>query len=344
MKCTKVKKTDLIVYPIFFVVVVAHSLVFGQNQSTSESRYRELDSIIKVIPRKIIQNADEVNSYVNKFATGDLEKSWMFYAFITQHFRYDYQRNPTSAKYSPYLTTYKQSGVCRDFAQLYAFFLTKNSISNYVVVGKVPTSFRSKISKRIHHYSTFTNHAWNVAFIDQKWVQFDVTWANLHHHTKLTSAKSNDSAITVDTTYFMPDPQFFSLTHKPVNPIFYLLAHVPTYRSSFGSHRQYNKTIDYLQLLTANEQVTFKEFSPIFDSVCRSYSKHDFLEHNYKITLSHLNAQRTPFNPFTSETFRQDSLFVSQLTQYIDDHYHVNFTSHLKYFLLHYFEAKQISN
>lgn len=103
----------------------------------------------------------------------------------------------------------RKKGVCAGFADLFAFMVREVDIPCLVIDGQGI----SKPSDTAWNNITMANaHAWNMVYLNGKWIIVDVTWdcRNKYENGDFIKGLKN-------YTYFNPTWEFFSLTHKIIN-------------------------------------------------------------------------------------------------------------------------------
>ncbi len=62
------------------------------------------------------------------------------------------------------------------------------------------------------------NHAWNAVSLNGKWYLCDATWS-----AGIIDAKTYDFHFQYEDSYFLMDPEVFMETHRPLEPVWYLI-------------------------------------------------------------------------------------------------------------------------
>lgn len=208
------------------------------SQTFTEQRIYQLDSAVSVMDKKLVKDFHKSHHYLDSVGQTDAEKAWLFYAYVACHFKYDYDRMNQSSKiskeYTVEYTSYKTSGVCRDFAKLYEGLCKKSNIPCMNVYGKSKISILN-LKIKLKFLLQFSNHQWNVVRLNNEWFLVDPTWGTIEKTEKVTylDKKKQKHFIKIkhpNKNYFCPSPDFFIRTHLPMHPTFYCSKEVPKLR------------------------------------------------------------------------------------------------------------------
>lgn len=141
-------------------------------------------------------------------AKTDYEKLLKIHDWVAQNIYYDYdayrgiERGRTDA-YGTYVT---KRSVCQGYAELTNVLLRIVGIPSRIVIGHVIWKSQESWNQVNHNIS---NHAWNEAFVDGRWVILDVTWDSGNKYEYGNYEKGD-----IDYVYFDPNLRAFSLDHK----------------------------------------------------------------------------------------------------------------------------------
>lgn len=129
----------------------------------------------------------------------DMEKVTRIHDWIAANIAYDY--NSYQSKVNELVcaseTLKKRSGMCRDYAFLFAALTRASNLPCKVVYGQA--SFDNKRPSELH--------AWNEVLVGDKWVSVDVTWD--------AGYINNSSFISSPThKYLAVNPELFALSHQ----------------------------------------------------------------------------------------------------------------------------------
>ncbi len=298
-------------YLLLLISAIAHPVFSWSN--IDSLRGIQLDSIVTNIPREIRKDLYLLQEYLHSKGNSDEERVWMYYAVFPMYIHYEkkrqYKRKPKF--YTPDYTLNKRKGVCRDQAELFGELCKLSNIPCIQVVGKVPfniISFFLSLSRfKIPNFM----HQWCVVRINKNWHLMDPTWASIESVKKYYSYDNRGNRKTigkvkiVSRKYYDAIPDFFALHHKPFHPAFYLLANVPTFKSSYKEqykppHKRkiekkgYNFN-DALDRIYNNEH---PEMSQKLDDESYFYSKHSASYYFLKREMSwHHNLTSRKYKP-----------------------------------------------
>ncbi|OMF61560.1 hypothetical protein BK139_06900 [Paenibacillus sp. FSL R5-0490] len=159
--------------------------VFSTTTQTSEKVYLLPNG--KDIPS---ENKEIVNlaKDITKGITDDYQKVKAIHDWVSQNISYDYERfqNKTAAPYQSALTVLNtRIAVCEGYSNLTASLLRSLGIKTKVVAGlgafRSPGYEQFEDSPGINiHDSAFddSRHAWNEAYVNNRWVNMDTTWSS----------------------------------------------------------------------------------------------------------------------------------------------------------------------
>lgn len=207
---------------ILFLFVLLNLIVlnpaFGQ-------KYNAVDNIIVKYP-KTFNSTEKLTERIQKDFDSDYDKARAIYIWIALNIKYDYALflNPPKVQGFTYSTeaekerkiqdindkliqkTFKsQKGVCEGFTALYQHLAELAGLKSEIITGD------SKIGlSDIGRKKTFSNHAWNIVFIDKKWRLIDVTWAQGYYDYSKSRMVNDFTSI-----YFDTDPDYFFAKHYP---------------------------------------------------------------------------------------------------------------------------------
>ncbi len=308
------------------------------------------DSIVSTIPVKIKKNALGVHHYLDSLGKTEEEKVWMFYGFIGTYLTYDEKRfmSNDGLQYTPYTTVQKGKGVCRDFADLFDFFCEKSAISCIKIIGKSPTNFRTKFKRYTHGLFRDIGHEWNMVYVNNTWNLVDPTWSHIEKKTAVPVYDKKGKIIkkisvkSVSRDYYCASAEFMALTHAPQNPAFYMLAQIPTYKTAFKKHRQknYAENFDFNTYLVPKPTLGLEEFNPAFLSPSLEYSESTSEAYFFREELEKITVKRTKYNPFTLQTYQEDSLRAANLYTHMQANFKFAFDIEYNNFLLAHTELK----
>ena len=120
----------------------------------------------------------------------DAEKVQAFHIWIVSNFEYDHDCYPIIQYFNVHKTLRTRTGICYDFAHLFAAFCRSQSIPCYVVDG-------------IPYDCTKENHTWNRVYYDNSWWDVDVTCdiQRSRNHMNLFGFRKLESISSTDENY-----------------------------------------------------------------------------------------------------------------------------------------------
>jgi transglutaminase-like putative cysteine protease len=183
--------------PLTYSKLVLNSLTIN-NEDRSDESYR-LPSAKVESDHPIIQNL-AAQIILAARATTELEKAKAIHDWVSENITYDYAEysrilHPnTGAVYTPetgYIdgsatyTLKRKTGVCEDYAVLYAALARVSGLQAQVIHGRVSSG----------------DHAWNKVFANGQWIILDSTF---------------DAGQPASQRYFNPTPELFAVDHIQV--------------------------------------------------------------------------------------------------------------------------------
>ncbi|WP_106766902.1 transglutaminase domain-containing protein [Paenibacillus faecalis] len=154
------------------------SLVRDKLPVFTESVQEELNGIMQqkyeVIDHAIPDNIEQTAAHVVKGATTDEEKARKLYDWVGTRVSYDYDKVKAYEEeriwreQTPQDTYSTRSGVCIDYARLYAMMARSQGLEVRVVTGR-----------GYNGQGGYGPHAWNEVYLSeqQQWIPLDPTWA-----------------------------------------------------------------------------------------------------------------------------------------------------------------------
>ncbi|WP_343603819.1 transglutaminase domain-containing protein [Fluviicola sp.] len=205
----------------------------------SDSRKRSLDSIVSSMELPVRKDLELAQRFLDSKGQNDEEKVWLYFGYLGTYFKYDRERmkDLKAPFYNPELTAKRSKGVCRDFSRVFEYLCVKSNIPCFSIIGKTKMGIFEFIGRKFHRMSTQTNHQWNVVRVNGTWMLMDPTWTHIASKTKIpvfnpvSKTSQSFTLISVDRTYYNPDPVFMAQSHAPIHPAFSLLNEIPTYKT-----------------------------------------------------------------------------------------------------------------
>lgn len=154
------------------------SLVRDKLPVFTQSVQKELNGIMQqkyeVIDHAIPEGIEETAAYVVKGATSDEEKARKLYDWVGSRVSYDYDKVKVYEEQriwreqTPQDTYNTRTGVCIDYARLYAMMARSQDLKVRVVTGR-----------GYDGQGSYGPHAWNEVYLSEKhqWIPLDPTWA-----------------------------------------------------------------------------------------------------------------------------------------------------------------------
>ena len=131
----------------------------------------------------------------------------------------------------------KRTGVCRDFSLLFKYVAQAMDIPAFFVEG---------YTKDSQGYIQREAHAWNVAKVNGKWYNYDVTYG-------MGYARNNEFVSRPTMEQYMVPSSEFMKTHMPFDPIWQLDEHPMTYQA-FDQPAEHGKEV-YQPLFNYNDSI-----------------------------------------------------------------------------------------
>lgn len=156
-------------------------------------------------PSSIELNHHHISNYLASACTSDEEKVLIFSYWIARNIQFDLHemRKISRSDKTAYEVLRNKKAVCEGFANLLKQFCDNEGIRCYKITGWAYGNIVRRLVNTAH-----MRHAWNVVYLDGKWVQLDVTWAR--HEIAEKEFKQNHSF-----KWIFPDPEEFTKSHWP---------------------------------------------------------------------------------------------------------------------------------
>jgi len=145
--------------------------------------------------------------------TGNYEKALAIHDWVSDNIYYDYDDYYDRISYedvSALATLNRKHGVCAGYANLTAALLRAAGIPAKRISGFSLGLSTSSWPRSFDPNATTTNHAWNEAYVDGRWIIMDTTWDsnNEWEHGKVTKSEG-----LYRHKYFDITPAFFAADH-----------------------------------------------------------------------------------------------------------------------------------
>lgn len=196
---------------IFFPVspVYANNYLEGMKNSVIDPKnYLGMTITNEAEKNEMIDLANKIT----KDATSDYDKLLKVNDWVAQNIYYNWDgyKTGTYGRTDAYGTLKNKKSVCQGYAELTRELLRAVGIPSRLVSGHaLGVSAGGKSWDGVDH--TESNHAWNEAFVENRWVIIDTTW---------NSGNNYEDGIFKDASmnykYFDPSLENFSNTHKIV--------------------------------------------------------------------------------------------------------------------------------
>lgn len=226
------QKSGVSYYPLYYYekgirlrlsdndIALEYSPVYEHNKTmSSNARFSEMALDYYLLPDSCIESEDEqicaLATQITMGATSDYEKVRLVYEWVCNNIWYDYDSylGVESSDYSVQSTKVLKSkkSVCEGFADLTAALLRSQGIPTKVISGYALGVSTKGAWNSSNQKTSKTNHAWNEAYVDGRWVILDTTWG--------TNNKYQDGEYSTGTgmrsyRYFDPTLEIFSMSHK----------------------------------------------------------------------------------------------------------------------------------
>jgi len=158
--------------------------------------------------------SDKIKSLATQITAGassDYEKLLLIHSWITHNIYYDFTayENGTSSKTEPNEVLAAGYALCRGFSNLFAALSGASGIPSLVVTGYVLTDKDDGVWSATHLAATRSNHAWNEAYVDGRWIIIDTTWDTRNEYRRGVKTKKDPTLTHFDIT-----PEFFATTYR----------------------------------------------------------------------------------------------------------------------------------
>jgi len=188
------------------------SLIYNDNmelfQKDNEVVAKDLDlSHLKPEDKITIEN---LAKEITKGITNEYDQVKAVHDWVAENIYYDYDgvRLNQRGRNDTMDTLNRRIAVCQGYAELTASLLRSIDIPTRMANGYALGASARNVSWSTADLSR-SNHAWNEAYVDGRWIIMDATWnsTNRYENTKLTSG-------SIRSTYFDMSVEAFSITHK----------------------------------------------------------------------------------------------------------------------------------
>lgn len=184
-------------------------LKYMQNSVIDPKYYLDI-AIINKSERDEIRNLAEK---ITKDANSDYEKVLKINEWVAQNIYYNWDGYLSGdyGKTDAYGTLDSKRSVCQGYAELTDALLKSVGVASRLVTGHaLGVSATGKDWDNVDH--TESNHAWNEAFVDDRWITIDTTWNSGNKYENGMFKKGS-----MGYRYFDPSLDVFSHTHKVIS-------------------------------------------------------------------------------------------------------------------------------
>ncbi len=206
------------------VIFISLFLNLSFISSLYSQKYNAIDSIVLKYPN--FGNTEKLAEQIRKDFTSEYDKARAVYSWVALNIDYDVKKfldtsppKKFTSRDKADLERQKQNyrnfeikktfrnkkGVCEDFSFLYEQIGTLSGLKVKVVTGDAKVHLSDIGRKRL-----YTNHAWNMVEIGDKWILIDATWGGGYLDFKTNIAVKNFTPI-----YFDMDTKYFNAKHFP---------------------------------------------------------------------------------------------------------------------------------
>ena len=169
-------------YTFIYLFICYSSFIRAQNSPLDEaqnlldnSKYSEIDAYVRICPKSIEKNPDQLVSYFEEIAETDLEKARAIYVWLAENISYDAKSiNKNKFGDNSALGVLKsRKAVCQGYAKLFDLLGNKMGLNIQFVSGYS----KNDVQEESWDFDGEEgDHAWNVIKIDDEWRVFDATW------------------------------------------------------------------------------------------------------------------------------------------------------------------------
>lgn len=165
----------------------------------NESQRKEIEDLAYEITKDSESDYDKA-SRINEWVAQNIYYNWDGY-LVGDH-----------GKTDAYGTLESRKSVCQGYAELTNALLRSVGIPSRVVSGHaLGVSSDGEYWNGVNH--SRPNHAWNEAFVDDRWIIIDTTWNSGNRYMEGSFDKKEMSY-----RFFDPDLEVFSFTHRIIYP------------------------------------------------------------------------------------------------------------------------------
>lgn len=179
---------------------------YVKNSILEPNSYLDIDIANESERKEIKKLAHEIT----KDASNDYDKLIKINEWVAQNIYYDWDGYIAGnyGRTDAYGTLEARKSVCQGYAELTNALLRSIGIPSRVVSGHaLGVSASGNYWDAVDH--TESNHAWNEAYVDDRWIILDTTW---NSGNKYEDGKFQKEAMSY--RYFDPTLEVFSYTHK----------------------------------------------------------------------------------------------------------------------------------
>lgn len=194
--------------------------VIGFMQSPILAHNRQMQLRHVLMGKVKITNADRENPEIKALAMGitagkigDYDKGLAIHDWVAEHIYYDYDAYSGRVEgVTNALDVLKaKHSVCEGYANLTSALMEAANIPCRVVSGYALGVGKDRKWEKSQVVNAYSDHAWNEAYIEGRWVIIDTTWDSDNAYEN--GANKNSDGLR-GHVYFDPTIESFSYTHK----------------------------------------------------------------------------------------------------------------------------------
>lgn len=134
----------------------------------------EHESVTEEDMENIRTKAEEITAGISD----DYHKAKAIYEWVCANITYDSSTSGNSQNQLPQTVLETKKAMCDGYAQITQALLISIDIPCAFIVGYSPGNSADYLSDDSSLFNSYSNHAWNAAYIDERWVLIEPTWGN----------------------------------------------------------------------------------------------------------------------------------------------------------------------
>ena len=216
---------------LFLLFILTYSVAAQTNKNPDP--FARVDNKILAIPKDLANTTSGIAAFIKTNFESDSDKARAVFIWIANNIQYDIENifainfyESSEERIHKIMATRK--GVCSGYADLFNEICQKSGIKSFVIIGYT----------KQNGFADYIPHAWNAAWINNKWSLFDATWGSGY-------ISNHKFVKRINNAYYNANPTIFIRDHIPFDPLWEMLNYQVTNQEFYEGITQQNASKPY---------------------------------------------------------------------------------------------------